>query len=128
MHIPYSTGAMAESGPASVTAGDPRLDEAFSSRSVRTEVVEVESKDNGGSEQGQQDGEREDEEVVAAGEEGDGEKDAEPDVAEEKEEGKSDVASASQTSRPQSIESDDAPVMKGVSYPRDEWIPRWDAD
>ena len=115
-----------------MTAGDPRLDEEFLSRSVRAGVEGAESKEYGGDKQGQQDGEREDEEIVAAAEgEGDREKDAdaEPDLAEEEQEGgKSDVASASQTSRPQSVESDEAPVMKGVSYPGDEWIPRWDAD
>lgn len=113
-----------------MTTSDPRLDEAFASKSVRVGPVGAESKEHGGDEQEQRDGEREDGEVVAAaGNEGDKENDVGPDAAAEENEGsKSDAASGSRTSRPQSVRSDDAPVMKGVSYPGDEWIPRWEVD
>jgi hypothetical protein len=131
MQLPYSTEGMAETVPASVTASDPRLDEAFASKSVRAAAVGEESKETGRDEQGGRDGEHtngehDDGEEVVAADEDDRKSESEPD--EENDDAKSDVASGSRTSRPQSVGSDDEPIMKGVSYPGDEWIPRWDVD
>jgi len=126
-HVPTSVGSNTGAGAGAVTGGGQQ------------EVGEPEGgeQDGDGAGEGVRSerdvgagmGDEKEEMVVEEGREEGGEGGEGSEGSEGGEGGEGDVTRATQDSVPETVESDDdIPIMKGVSYPGDEWIPRWDVD